>query len=161
MNPRLKIKLTLSDADKVLEILGWLLLIVLWIIVIAKYSALPEIIPTHYDAAGNTNDTGPKATIFLFPAIATVLFISMTLLSKYPHIFNFPRPITESNARRQYAPGHPPDSGTETEPGHCIRAAGLANNTYSERRKCRFAHLDDGGYWVAAFFCRGDIFWCG
>ncbi|HNU59741.1 MAG TPA: hypothetical protein PKI08_07305, partial [Aquaticitalea sp.] len=32
----------------------------------------------------------------------TVLFIGMTILNKYPHIFNYPTRINKDNALRQY-----------------------------------------------------------
>jgi hypothetical protein len=36
------------------------------------------------------------------PLVATVLFIGLTILNKFPHIFNYPTEITEDNALRQY-----------------------------------------------------------
>jgi hypothetical protein len=31
-----------------------------------------------------------------------VLFVGMTLLNKFPHVFNYPKKITNQNAERQY-----------------------------------------------------------
>jgi len=36
------------------------------------------------------------------PLIATVLFVGLTFLNKFPHIFNYPTNITPHNALRQY-----------------------------------------------------------
>jgi uncharacterized membrane protein len=36
------------------------------------------------------------------PGLAVVVYIGLTILSKYPHAFNYPVEITESNAQRQY-----------------------------------------------------------
>ena len=36
------------------------------------------------------------------PILSTILFVGMTILNKYPHIFNYPSKITIENAERQY-----------------------------------------------------------
>ena len=99
---RPKIKLELTTTDKLLEIAGWFLLIVLWGFIIKNYSNLPHTIPIHYDGAGQVDGFGEKATIFILPLIASILFIGLSILNKYPHRFNYPRNITQDNAFRQY-----------------------------------------------------------
>jgi len=104
MEERPKIKLELTTADKTFEIIGWLLVISVWGLTITNYANLPETIPTHYNAAGQADRFGGKATILTLPLIATVLFVGLTiLLNKFPHIFNYPTNITQDNALRQYA----------------------------------------------------------
>lgn len=98
--PKIKIGLTLFDL--IIEIAGLATVLGMWIMVLFAYSKLPEIIPTHFDAAGVANDFGKKSSIFLLPAIAIVLFACMTVLSMFPHTFNYPVKITENNAFLQY-----------------------------------------------------------
>ncbi len=102
MSERPKIKLALSTTDKLIEIIGWLSVIGIWVSTVANYSALPEKIPIHYNAAGEADGFGGKVTILTLPLIATILFVSMSVLNKYPEIFNYPTTITEENARTQY-----------------------------------------------------------
>ena len=102
MEERPKIKLELTAADKIFEIIGWLLIIVIWGLTIANYSNLPETIPTHYNGAGQADGFGGKATILTLPIIATILFIGLTVLNQFPHVFNYPTNITQDNAFRQY-----------------------------------------------------------
>jgi len=102
MEARPKIKLELTTADKTIEIVGWLLIIAVWGLTITNYSNLPDSIPTHYNGAGQADGFGGKATILILPLIATILFIGMTILNKFPHIFNYPTNITQDNAFRQY-----------------------------------------------------------
>jgi len=102
MEERPKIKLELSTADKTFEIIGWLLIISVWGLTITNYANLPETIPTHYNGAGQADGFGGKATILTLPLIATVLFGGLTILNKFPHIFNYPTNITQDNALRQY-----------------------------------------------------------
>ncbi|HMO40382.1 MAG TPA: DUF1648 domain-containing protein [Saprospiraceae bacterium] len=102
MTERPKIKLELSTADKIFEIIGWLLIISLWGLTITNYANLPDTIPIHYNGSGQADGFGRKATILTLPLIATVLFIGLTILNKFPHIFNYPTNITKDNALRQY-----------------------------------------------------------
>ena len=60
---RPKITLIPSTADKLLEVLGWLILFVLWGYTISHYSSLPDTIPTHYNAAGEADGFGRKASV--------------------------------------------------------------------------------------------------
>jgi uncharacterized membrane protein len=62
---------------------------------------MPESIPTHFNFKGEADDYGPRLTLFLLPAIASVITIGMTWLSRYPGIFNYPVKITGENAERQ------------------------------------------------------------
>jgi uncharacterized membrane protein len=99
---RPKITLIPSTADKLTELLGWLILLAIWTLTISHYSTLPETIPTHYNAAGEADGFGSKASIIGLPVIATLLYIGLTLLNRVPHIFNFPTPVTQDNALSQY-----------------------------------------------------------
>ena len=96
------LKISLTPVDKALEIFGWFTLAVLWCFTIYSYSKLPDIIPIHFNAHGQVNGRGSKATIFILPVIASIVFAGMTILNKYPHIFNYPANLTNENALRQY-----------------------------------------------------------
>jgi len=99
---RPKLKIQLSPMDQVLELLGWGVLLALWVWTGSSYSSLPDSIPTHFNAAGEADDFGRKASIFGLPVIASLLYIGLTFLNRVPHIFNFPTPITQDNALKQY-----------------------------------------------------------
>lgn len=102
MSQRPKIKLELTIWDKMLEVIGWILVLALWILTLTNYSDLPETIPTHYNAEGIADGFGNKDSIFTLPLIGTLLFVGMTVLNKFPHAFNYPTQITADNAQRQY-----------------------------------------------------------
>ena len=102
MMPRPKIKIELTQLNKGLEGLGVLLVIVLWGMAAYNYSLLPDKIPTHFNATGQVDDYGGKSTIFLLPAIGTLLYAMLTFLNKFPHIFNYLKEITDENAEAQY-----------------------------------------------------------
>lgn len=97
-----KITLHLTAGDKLLEALGLIVMLASWVIVIVNYNNLPDIIPIHYNAAGEADGFGSKRQILSLPTIATVMFLALTILNKFPHVFNYPVMITEANALRNY-----------------------------------------------------------
>ena len=102
MEVRPKIKIERTPTDNILEIMGWVALVGLWILIFLNYSNLPDTIPTHFNGAGKVDNYGGKATLFMLPIIATVAYIGLTVLNNYPHIFNYPTKLTAENALRQY-----------------------------------------------------------
>lgn len=101
--PRIKIELTITD--KVFEVLGWFAVLAIWIITIASYSGLPNTIPIHYNGAGQVDGFGEKESILILPLMATITFVVLTILNKFPHIFNYLNKITKENALEQYTNG--------------------------------------------------------
>lgn len=100
--PRPRIKLKLSSHDRVIEFLGLSFLIILIAIPLFYYNQLPESIPTHFNAAGEPDGYGGRASLFLLPATGTFMYILMTVLEFFPHIYNYPVTITPENAESQY-----------------------------------------------------------
>ncbi|WP_461376854.1 DUF1648 domain-containing protein [Cloacibacterium normanense] len=84
-----KIKIELTKTDKIFEILAYFLLIFYWIMVIFAFDKLPAEIPVHYNGAGEIDAFGPKNSIFMLPAIATLQFLILTALAKNPEALNF------------------------------------------------------------------------
>ena len=82
-------KIELNKTDKILEIISYLLLIFYWIMVIFAFGKLPTEIPVHYNGAGEVDAFGPKNSIFMLPAIATLQFILLTALTKNPEYLTF------------------------------------------------------------------------
>ena len=102
MKKRPQADIPLTSIDMVAEIAGWVLLVVVWILTMTSYGSLPDTIPTHFNAAGEADGYGHKRTLIGIPIIVSVLYVGMTILNRYPHIFNYPSAITEENYLRQY-----------------------------------------------------------
>jgi uncharacterized membrane protein len=102
MNNRLKIKLDFTPTDKVFEMLGWTLVLGVGVLAITNYTNLPDTIPVHYNVEGQADRFGEKSGILVLPLISTIIFVGLTILNKFPHIFNYPTDITADNALRQY-----------------------------------------------------------
>ena len=103
MENRPKIKLSLTTTDKIVELLGIISIIGIWILVVTSYGKLPDTIPVHYDLNGGVDRISGKENIFALPIVATILFLGLTILNRFPHHFNYINKITEENAYRQYS----------------------------------------------------------
>jgi len=73
-----------------------------WAYVIWNYSDLPEEIPVHWNTSGEPDSYQGKGFIFLLPSMSLAAFILIWISANYPHKYNFPVPITPSNAKYQY-----------------------------------------------------------
>ena len=102
MKKRPRIKLQLTQTDKIIEIFGWISVFGIWTLILTNYFELPEIIPIHYNGTGEADGFGNKSNIFALPIISTILFIGLTILNKNPHVLNYTSEITEENALQQY-----------------------------------------------------------
>ncbi|UOY07319.1 DUF1648 domain-containing protein [Muricauda sp. SCSIO 64092] len=102
MSNQPKIEPSLTTTDKMIGLLGWIALVGIWMLTLFHYSALPEIIPIHYNAAGEADEFGNKSHMLTLPIIATVLFMGLTFLNKFPHKFNYPTKTTTETALHQY-----------------------------------------------------------
>jgi uncharacterized membrane protein len=97
------LKLTLTKTDKCIEFIGLLLVLGFWLYTVFHYKSLPEIIPTHFSGGGKVDGYGSKLTIISLPIVGSLLYLSLTILSKYPHKFNYTVAISEANAMKQYS----------------------------------------------------------
>ena len=102
MEKRPKIEIKLTQTDKILEAIGYSMLVIYWVMTIVSFSTLPENIPIHYNGLGEVDNYGGKASIFLLPIIGTFLFTILTVLNKNPENFNYNVEINEENAEKQY-----------------------------------------------------------
>ena len=69
---------------------------------IFKYGALPDTISTHYNIMGKVDGWGDKSSILLLYAVCLVMYIGLTILERYPQLYNYPVQITEENIIKQY-----------------------------------------------------------
>jgi len=99
---RPKIKIDLETSDIIIEIIGAISIIMMIGWPLYFFNELPDIIPRHFNAAGEPDGFSQKNIIWTLPAIGLVMYIGMLFLNKFPHIFNYPTEITEENAERQY-----------------------------------------------------------
>jgi uncharacterized membrane protein len=73
-----------------------------FLMVFSAWPDLPDRVPQHFDAAGQADAWGSKATLLLLPGVSFAVFVLMTMISRRPHISSVPVEITPANARRVY-----------------------------------------------------------
>lgn len=102
MIARPKLKIAATRSDLILDVLCWVAMIGSLVFSLLIFPKLPETIPTHFGINGVANGFGNKMMIFFPVSISLALFLIVTLLGRFPHIFNYPVEITEQNALTQY-----------------------------------------------------------
>jgi uncharacterized membrane protein len=91
-----------EPVDILLEIAGLVAVLALVVLTAIKYHGLPQQIPTHFNGAGLPDDYSHKSMIWFLAGVAVVLYSGLSLLNRFPYIFNFPVNITPENAERIY-----------------------------------------------------------
>jgi uncharacterized membrane protein len=104
-NQRPIISLGLSPALLAVELAGAIAILVSILSIVQFWAVLPDRIPIHFGLGGQPDALGDKVMIWMLPAVAAIIFVVLTAVSRYPHTFNYPVRITQENARRQYLLG--------------------------------------------------------
>jgi uncharacterized membrane protein len=99
---RPKIELELDSFDRFIGMVGKVSVIMLVGLPLYYYGQLPETIPIHYGADGQPDGFGSKNIIWVFTLIGAATYGGLFWLNKYPHLFNYPLPITKENAEEKY-----------------------------------------------------------
>ncbi|MDN4166082.1 DUF1648 domain-containing protein [Cytophagales bacterium LB-30] len=99
--PQLRIPLQLSDW--ILESFALVALLFTVYVVFKHYGALPDTIPSHYNAMGEPDDFRSKSLLFVLLGISVFQYLLLTGLSRIPHHFNYLEEITPENAYSQYS----------------------------------------------------------
>ena len=98
--PRIKIKLTMIDY--VVEFFSLAAVLSSIILFIIYWIKAPDIVPIHYNIHGEADGYGSKMTLIIEPILSVLAYVGLTVLNKYPHIFNFSTTVTEQNALSLY-----------------------------------------------------------
>lgn len=77
--------------ERILSVLGIVILLVATIILAIKFSGITGEIPTHFNAAGEADAYGSKYSL-LFPIITGwIIYIADLILLRFPKAWNIPR----------------------------------------------------------------------
>lgn len=97
----MKVKSNLLDSLK--NIFSIFILVGIFIFLWINWGNLPEQIPGHYNASGAIDRWGNKSEIIILPIIAAILYAGLTLLERFPQIWNTGVTVTDENKSRIYS----------------------------------------------------------
>jgi len=96
------VKLKRTSLDWIIEVAGFSFLVVLIALPLIWYNKLPETIPVHFNAAGEPDGYGGRATLWILPVTGLFMWLLLTVLEAFPQVYNFPVKITPENIVTQY-----------------------------------------------------------
>ena len=100
---RPRIELPVTQGQRLLGMISLLGLAACWAAPLSAWTRLPDSVPVHFGANGEADGYGTKWLILLLPGLGIVLHVVLGLVQRIGgHHYNFPWPITEENAARQY-----------------------------------------------------------
>ncbi|KUK53666.1 MAG: Uncharacterized protein XD78_0991 [Desulfotomaculum sp. 46_296] len=91
-----------STLENVLEIAYVIGILTMLFTLVRYWAALPDQIPTRFGTGGIPVAWGDKTALLRQLLVVVLISAGMTVLSRYPHLFNYPWLITEQNIRIQY-----------------------------------------------------------
>jgi uncharacterized membrane protein len=100
--PEQKPYIPLSQMEIFLEIAAAMGLVFGLIILARSWNMLPDIVPTHFGISGAPDAWGAKTSLLLLPGIGILIYLSITILGRFPGLYNYPVTITETNYMIQY-----------------------------------------------------------
>lgn len=71
-------------------------------LLLTRWSALPELIPRHFNAAGTADSYGSKYMLFVELFLMVMIFCVMAAVENFPGAWNFPVKVTDENRDRLY-----------------------------------------------------------
>ena len=91
-----------TRADRILDLLGWILLIGTLVYLILGWPSFPDQIPMHYNGAGGIDRWGGKGEIIFIEVMMWILYLGIGVVEKYPQIWNTGVEVTVKNKEKVY-----------------------------------------------------------
>jgi uncharacterized membrane protein len=102
VSPRPSIKVEKTNLERILGIVSFVMVVMLWMYLFLCWSSIPDKIPSHFGVLGKVDSWGSKSSLIALPIVMTVLYLMMTILSAFPQWYNYTVAITVENAEAQY-----------------------------------------------------------
>lgn len=77
-----------STFQRIMELIGITIILVLIFHVITSYTSLPDKIPGHFNAQGEITRYGSKAEILIMPIFGILMYIGLTLIQINPKVWS-------------------------------------------------------------------------
>lgn len=98
----MKIKINRSLYDILTNVICIGFLVGILIYLGLSWNTIPDKIPGHYNAAGVIDRWGNKGELLVVPCIAWIMYIGLSVIERFPQIWNTGIEVTEQNKERVY-----------------------------------------------------------
>lgn len=98
--PRIRVEST--RVKRFLELVSLAGIIYIAYVLLQDWNIIPEKIPSHFGLDGHPDSYSGKSSLLLLPIIGLIVYLTITFMDRYPHMFNYIWKITPENAYRQY-----------------------------------------------------------
>lgn len=88
--------------DVAIEACCLLCLVGLLIYLAIVWESIPEEIPGHYNAMGQIDRITSKGSLLALPIITWIMYIGMTIIGRFPQVWNTGVTITQENKEKVY-----------------------------------------------------------
>ena len=88
--------------SKITNLISLLSVVGIVLYVIITWKNIPDMIPGHYNIAGEIDKYSSKNSIWILIVVQILLFTMMSVLERFPNIWNTGVKITEENQERVY-----------------------------------------------------------
>ena len=95
-------KINKNRYDIFVEIICLTLLIGTLIYLFINWNSIPDEIPGHYNAMGEIDRMGRKGELFVVPIVNWLMYLGITLIEKFPEVWNTGVKVTKKNKERVY-----------------------------------------------------------
>ena len=76
--------------QKLLELMGVIIIIIITVYLIITYGSLPDRIPGHFNSQGEITRYGSKIEVLITPIMGMLMYVGLTLLQSNPKIWSVP-----------------------------------------------------------------------
>ncbi len=95
-------KLKKSKYNIFVEAVCLVLLVGIVLYLFVNWNTIPDKIPGHYNAAGETDRVGDKVELVMLPIVSWLMYIGFTIIDHFPQIWNTGVTVTDENRERVY-----------------------------------------------------------
>jgi uncharacterized membrane protein len=99
---RVRLEMPRTRLEIYCEVVAAVAIAFVFIYLSATWMTLPDKVPTHFNFAGTPDQWGSKYSLLLLLGVIFVLYVGLSILSRFPHIYNYAFAITDENRLRQY-----------------------------------------------------------
>jgi uncharacterized membrane protein len=102
---RPRLSLRRGPGERVAEVVGGVLMSAFVVFAVVMVPRMPASVPVHFGLDGRPDGWGSPGSLLVIPALAALFYAGLSVLQRYPEIYNYPTAVTPENAESLYRAG--------------------------------------------------------